>query len=67
MTVMIRFDAFIFSATGSKMALLYSVVSRGTTVLAKYASCSGNFQEITEHLLSKLGTGDSKMTYTQAK
>jgi len=48
------------------MALLYSVVSRGTTVLAQYASCSGNFQEITEHLLSKLGTDDSKMTYTHA-
>lgn len=49
------------------MSLLYSVIARGTTVLAKYASCSGNFQEITEHLLSKLGTEDAKMTYTQAK
>ncbi|XP_065058360.1 vesicle-associated membrane protein 7-like [Rhopilema esculentum] len=48
------------------MSLLYSVIARGTTVLAKYAACSGNFQEITEHILSKIGTEDSKMTYTHA-
>eukprot|EP00794_Sanderia_malayensis_P007506 gene7506-8337_t len=47
------------------MSILYSVISRGTTVLAKYASCSGNFQEITEHLLARIGPENSKMTYTQ--
>lgn len=45
--------------------ILYATVSRGTTVLAKYASCTGNFQEITEHILAKIGPHDDKMTYTQ--
>jgi len=45
--------------------ILYATVARGTTVLARYASCSGNFQEITDHILSKIGPSDDKMTYTQ--
>ncbi|XP_057313697.1 vesicle-associated membrane protein 7-like [Hydractinia symbiolongicarpus] len=47
------------------MPLLYSTVARGTTVLAKHASCSGNFQEITEHILLKIDPGNEKMTFTQ--
>lgn len=47
------------------MSLLYGAISRGKTILAKYASCSGNFQEITDHLLVKIGPENSKMTYTQ--
>ncbi|XP_057367101.1 vesicle-associated membrane protein 7-like isoform X2 [Daphnia carinata] len=47
------------------MPLLYSVVSRGTTVLARYANnCTGNFSEITEQVLAQIGTDDSKMTYS---
>ena len=49
------------------MPILYGVVARGTTVLAKYATCAGNFQEITEHILKRIGPEDAKMTYTQAK
>jgi len=45
--------------------ILYAIVARGTTVLAKYASCTGNFQEISEHILAKIGPQDDKMTYTQ--
>lgn len=47
------------------MPLLYSTVARGTTVLAKHASCSRNFQEITEHILLKIDPGNQKMTFTQ--
>lgn len=47
------------------MPLLYSVVSRGTTVLARYANnCCGNFSEITEQVLAQIGPDDSKMTYS---
>ncbi|KAI9555890.1 hypothetical protein GHT06_018407 [Daphnia sinensis] len=47
------------------MPLLYSVVSRGTTVLARYANnCTGNFSEITEQVLAQIGIDDSKMTYS---
>ena len=38
----------------SKTSLLYSVVSRGTTVLAKHAACVGNFAEITEVILDRI-------------
>lgn len=46
------------------MPILFAVVSRGTTVLAKYASCAGNFTEVTEQILSKIGPEDSKLTYS---
>lgn len=46
------------------MPILYSVVSRGTTVLAKYASCAGNFPEVTEQIISKIPLQDNKLTYS---
>ena len=46
------------------MTVLYSVVSRGTTVLAKHAACAGNFDVVTEQLLAKIPDQDSKMTYS---
>lgn len=46
------------------MAILYSVVSRGTTILAKHAACAGNFDVVTEQLLNKIPDHDSKMTYS---
>lgn len=46
------------------MPILYSVVSRGTAILAKYASCAGNFVEVTEQILSKIPPENGKMTYS---
>ncbi|XP_016968066.1 vesicle-associated membrane protein 7 [Drosophila biarmipes] len=46
------------------MPILYSVISRGTTVLAKYADCVGNFAEVTEHIIGRIGVHNHKMTYT---
>ncbi|CAG9765474.1 unnamed protein product [Ceutorhynchus assimilis] len=46
------------------MPILYSVVSRGTTVLAKYASCAGNFAEVTEQIISKIPDYNDKLTYS---
>lgn len=46
------------------MPILYSLVARGTVVLAKYASCTGNFFEFTEQILSKLPPHDAKLTYS---
>ena len=36
------------------MSILYSVIARRTTVLARFASCIGNFSEITEVVLAKI-------------
>jgi len=49
------------------MALLYAVVARGTTILAQYASCTGNFLEVVEQVLSKIKPDNSKFTYTHSK
>lgn len=49
------------------MPILYSVVARGTTILAKFAACSGNFDEVTENVLTKIPPQDDKLTYTQGK
>ncbi|XP_077984986.1 vesicle-associated membrane protein 7-like [Glandiceps talaboti] len=46
------------------MPILFSVVARGTTILAKYASCQGNFNEVTEQILMKVPPENAKLTYT---
>ncbi|XP_076467715.1 vesicle-associated membrane protein 7-like [Babylonia areolata] len=47
------------------MPILFSLVSRGTTVLAKYASCAGNFTEVTEQIVAKIPQDEnSKLTYS---
>jgi len=46
------------------MAILYCVVARKTIVLAKYASCVGNFSEISDLVLAKIPPEDGKMTYS---
>lgn len=45
------------------MPILYSVISRSTTVLAKYAECVGNFAEVTEQIMVKIGKDNHKQTY----
>lgn len=47
------------------MPLLYSVVARGPTVLAKYAACAGNVEEVTEKILLKIPPQNDKLTYSQ--
>jgi vesicle-associated membrane protein 7 len=49
------------------MPLLYSVVARGTTILAKFAACAGNFAEVTEQILARIPPENSKLTYTQGR
>lgn len=46
------------------MPILYSVISRGNTVLAKFASCAGNFAEVTEQILVKIPPQNEKLTYS---
>lgn len=46
------------------MPILFSVVARGTTILSKYASCAGNFAEVTEQILAEIAPDNSKLTYS---
>lgn len=46
------------------MPVLYSVIARGTVVLTKYASCAGNFTEVTEQIMTKIPPDNGKLTYS---
>lgn len=46
------------------MPILYGLVARGSTVLAKHATCAGNFAEVSEGVIKKVAGHDEKMTYT---
>ncbi|KAH8395386.1 hypothetical protein KR222_009226 [Zaprionus bogoriensis] len=46
------------------MPILYSVIARGTTVLAKFAECVGNFGEVTDQIMGQISVHNHKMTYT---
>ncbi|XP_058063454.1 vesicle-associated membrane protein 7 [Anopheles bellator] len=45
------------------MPILYSVIARGLTVLAKYAECVGNFTEVTEQVIARVESQNHKLTY----
>lgn len=49
------------------MPLLFAVVARGNTVLAKYAGCAGNFMEVVEQVLAKIPPENNKLTYTHGR
>jgi len=46
------------------MPILYTVIAKGSSVLAKYAACVGNFSEVTEQILTKISSENSKLTYS---
>uniref|UniRef100_A0A8C0DHE0 Uncharacterized protein n=1 Tax=Balaenoptera musculus TaxID=9771 RepID=A0A8C0DHE0_BALMU len=46
------------------MAILFAVVARGTTILAKHAWCGGNFLEVTEQILAKIPFENNKLMYS---
>ena len=51
-----------------KGGILYCVVARGATVLARHASCVGNFAEISDLVLAKVREQEQpKMTLTQGE
>ncbi|KAI9003696.1 Longin-like domain-containing protein [Gaertneriomyces semiglobifer] len=45
------------------MPIIYALVARDAVVLAEYATTTGNFTTVTQHILERLPEGDSKMTY----
>lgn len=49
------------------MAIIFSVVARGPTILAKHAVCAGNFLEVAEQVLAKIDPGDGKLTYSHGR
>nr|XP_022911701.1 vesicle-associated membrane protein 7 [Onthophagus taurus] len=48
------------------MPILYSVITKGTIVLAKYAACAGNFAEVTSQIIEKIPQHNDKLTYSHS-
>ncbi|XP_071452865.1 vesicle-associated membrane protein 7 [Hetaerina americana] len=46
------------------MPILYSVIARGTVILAKHACRSGNFAEVTEQVIAMIDPDVGKSTYS---
>jgi hypothetical protein len=46
------------------MPIVYSVVARGTVILADYAARQGNFASLTKKLLEKIPASNGRQTYT---
>jgi len=49
------------------MSIIYSIVARGSTVLAEYSNSTGNFTQITRRILDKIPQQDGKMSYVYDK
>ncbi|GAM27246.1 hypothetical protein SAMD00019534_104210 [Acytostelium subglobosum LB1] len=49
------------------MPIIYSLVSRGSSVLAEYTNTTGNFQTITRRILDLIPPNETKMSYTYEK
>lgn len=45
------------------MPILFSAVARDKVVLARFASCEGNFTEIASEVVSKVVSQNEKITY----
>jgi vesicle-associated membrane protein 7 len=46
------------------MPIIYSVVARGTVVLAEFSQAKGNFDQVSRRILEKIPTEhNSKMSY----
>jgi len=50
-----------------EMPIIYSLVARGTCVLAEYTNTSGNFTTVTRRILEKLSSQDARMSYAYDK
>ena len=61
------FMLFQVSSLHTMSGILCCVVSRGTTVLARYAQCAGNINEICELVLGKIPPGEGKMSYSHGE
>ena len=48
------------------MPILFAIVARQNSVLARYASCVGNFQEVVDQILPKVSSQNAKLTYAHS-
>jgi hypothetical protein len=46
------------------MPITYSVVARGTTILAEFSAQSGNYNALVKKVLEKIPATNNRQTYT---
>ena len=57
-------NGYLAQSQSSSLGIIYTVVARGTVILAQYASHHGNFTEVSQQVLELVPTdGNSKLTY----
>jgi len=56
-------NSFVPGAAASS-PILYSLISRGSSILTRQASCAGNFAEVTDEVLARISHEDGKMSYS---
>ena len=57
-------NGYLVQSQSSSMGIIYSVVARGTIILAQYAAHHGNFTEVSQQVLELVPTDvNSKLTY----
>ena len=62
----INADGIFF--TSYTLGIIYAVIARGTTVLAHYACCHGNFSEVAQQVLKNIRSEDDGMlTYASGE
>jgi len=49
------------------MSIIYTIVARGSIVLAEYSNTTGNFTQISRRILEKIPQQDGKMSYVYDK
>jgi len=49
------------------MSIIYTIVARGSVVLAEFSNSTGNFTQITRRILDKIPQQDGKMSYVYDK
>ena len=61
---LLKMNGYLAQSQSPSLGIIYSVVARGTIVLAQYAAHHGNFTEVSQQVLELVPTdSSSKLTY----
>ena len=62
------FTANTVLLSSSTLGIIYSLIARGTTILAHHACCHGNFTEVAQQVLRSIAyESDRRLSYASAE
>jgi hypothetical protein len=56
-------SAHVIPFLQARMSIIYSLVARGSTILAEFTDSSGNFTTITQSILDRIPNKDGALSY----